>query len=327
MGFVSSGKVNKVSADGGAVVPVADVTNVSSASWGEDGSLFVRASQKLLRIPPGGGAPETLAEPREGELGLWASQALPGGKAMLFAADNPGSVDRTTINVVTLSDRRRKTLVQGGASPLYLATWNGAGHLIYVNQATLFAVPFDLRTLTTRGTAVPVVDDVAHESLVGSGQFDVSRTGTLVYRRAIGAASARTTVRWVEATGTKPLQAQAANYVDLRLSPDGKRVAVTASGDAGQHIFEFYDLLRDVLTRLTFGGSVYRSQTWSPDGRYVVFASVGNGIFQARADGASQPQPLVQSQAAQYPRSFTPDGKRLHVLRILAEADNCGRCR
>jgi serine/threonine-protein kinase len=311
VGFVSSGKVNKVSVDGGAVVPLADVTNVSSAIWGEDGSIFVRAAQKLLRIPPGGGAPETLAEPREGELGLLASQALPGGKALLFAADNPGSVDRTTINVVTLSDHQRKTLVQGGASPLYLATWNGAGHLIYVNQATLFAIPFDLRTLTTRGTAVPVVDDVAHESLVGSGEFDVSRTGTLVYRRTIGAAAARTTLRWVEATGTKePLQAQAANYVDLRLSPDGKRVAATASGDAGQYIF-VYDLERDVTTRLTFGGSVYRSPTWTPDGRYVVFASVGNGIFQARADGASQPQALVPSQTAQYPRSFTPDGKRL----------------
>jgi hypothetical protein len=47
VGFVSSGKVNKVSVDGGAVVPLADVTNVSSAIWGEDGSIFVRAAQKL----------------------------------------------------------------------------------------------------------------------------------------------------------------------------------------------------------------------------------------------------------------------------------------
>jgi serine/threonine protein kinase/dipeptidyl aminopeptidase/acylaminoacyl peptidase len=318
VGFVSNGKVNTISVDGGAVVPIAGATNVKRATWGEDGSIFVSASQKLVRIPRGGGAPETLAEPRDGELGLWPSQALPGGKALLFAADNPGSVDRTTINVITLSDRQRKTVVQGGASPWYLATGNGTGHLIYVNQATLFAIPFDLHTQTTRGTAVPVVDDVAFESLVGSGQFDVSRTGTLVYRRAIGAAAARTTLRWVEATGTKePLQAKPANYLDLRLSPEGKRVAVTAFDDTGQDIF-VYDLERDVMTRLTFGGGVYRSPTWSPDGRYVVFASVGSGIFQARADGGGQSLALVPSQTAQYPGSFTPDGKR------LAYSENAG---
>jgi Tol biopolymer transport system component len=42
-----------------------------------------------------------------------------------------------------------------------------------------------------------------------------------------------------------------------------------------------------------------------------VFYSGGNGIFQTRADGAGQPQPLTQSKAPQIPSSFTPDGKRL----------------
>ena len=39
--------------------------------------------------------------------------------------------------------------------PHYLSLSNGSGHLLYVNNATLFAVPFDLATLETRGTAVP----------------------------------------------------------------------------------------------------------------------------------------------------------------------------
>ena len=70
------------------------------------------------------------------------------------------------------------------------------------------------------------MDDVAHESLVGKGEFDVSGTGTLVYRRAMQGASALTMLRWVDATGTtEPLQAKPAQYLDLRLSPDGRRVA------------------------------------------------------------------------------------------------------
>ena len=42
-----------------------------------------------------------------------------------------------------------------------------------------------------------------------------------------------------------------------------------------------------------------------------MFAKALQGIFQARADGASQPQALTGSKTNQVPWSFTPDGKRL----------------
>ena len=64
--------------------------------------------------------------------------------------------------MVTLADGNRKTLVPGGTSPHYLATSNGAGHLIYTNKGTLFAIPFDPERLETQGTAVPILDDVAY---------------------------------------------------------------------------------------------------------------------------------------------------------------------
>ena len=40
-------------------------------------------------------------------------------------------------------------------------------------------------------------------ALVGVGQFDVSRTGTLVYRKASGGASAMMTLQWVDPTGRR----------------------------------------------------------------------------------------------------------------------------
>ena len=310
VGFLSGANANKISVDGGAAVPLGDGTGVSRASWGENGGIFTHGS-KILRIPNGGGPPETIAESRNGELSLFSPELLPGGNAVLFAADNPGAVDKTTIEVVTLADRQRKLLVSGGASPRYLSTGNAAGHLVYVNGATLFAIPFDLKTLTTRGTAVPVVDDVAHENLIGTGQFDVSGTGTLVYRRAIGGTSTQLTLQWVDGAGKRePLLVRTSVYADLSLSPDGTRVALTVIAAGGQDVW-VYDPRRDAMTRLTFGGAVYRFPRWSPDGRYVVFGSIGNGMTYARADGASQPQALTQSKILQYPGSFSPDGKRM----------------
>jgi hypothetical protein len=77
-----------------------------------------------------------------------------------------------------------------------------------------------------------------------------------------------------------------------------------------------YDPQRDAPTKLTFGGGIYDVPVWSPDGRFVVFASIGNGIFWARADGGGQPQPLTQSKTIQLPSSFPRDGKRLAYYEI-----------
>jgi len=320
VGFLSGATANKISVDGGSAVPLGDWANVNGAIWGEDGSFFISSEGTIVRIPNGGRPSETVAERRGGELQMHTPDLLPGGDAVLFAADNPGAVDKTTIDVVTLIDRQRKTVVRGGASPRYLATAKEAGHLVYVNGATLFAIAFDPKALTTRGTALPVVDDVAHEFLVGTGQFDVSRTGTLVYRRATAGASTLMTMHWVDAAARRePLLEKPSSLTDLSLSPDGTRVALTVTEGSSQDVWVF-DPRRDAMTRLTFGGATFRFPRWSPDGRHVVFASAGNGIFQARADGSSQPQALTQSKNLQYPSSFAPDGRRLAFEEITGRS-------
>ena len=48
-----------------------------------------------------------------------------------------------------------------------------------------------------------------------------------------------------------------------------------------------YDQQRDVMTRLTSDGVRRNSPVWTPNGQYIVFDSVGSGIFWTRADGAS----------------------------------------
>jgi Tol biopolymer transport system component len=327
VGFFSGNKLNKIAVEGGAVVPLGDIRAFIGGSWGEDGSIIVSeggSGRGLLRIPAAGGPPETVAALGSGELGLFFPQILPGGKAILFAAVT-SDVGKNTVEVLTLTDRHRKIVARGGASPRYLPSSNGAssgtvGHLVYLNRATMFAIPFDLDKLETRGTAVPVLDDVAYAASSGLGQFAFSGAasghGTLVYRRSSGgAASGMRTLQWVypdAGPGAKkePLRAKPGLYQGLSLSPDGKRIALTVVEGGSSDIW-VHDPQRGTMTRLTFGGAGSPWQTWSPDGRYVLFESFGKGIFQARADGAGQPQALIESKTRLVPWSFTPDGKRL----------------
>ncbi len=300
--------------EGGAVVALSDAPSAGGESWGDDGAITVESATRrgLDRIPSAGGAATLLTDVASSELYNGIPKVLPGGKAVLFTAralNQTSAAD--TVEVVTVADRRRKVLVRGGSSPQYLS-----GHLLYTNKSTLFAIGFDPDKLETRGSAVPVLDDVAFHAGTYGAQYDVSRNGTLVYRRSSGSAAAgKTTIQWVDPAGKRtPLVAKPDRYANPRLSPDGKRLALQIDEDGASNIW-VYDPQRDSMTRLTSTGG-NAAPVWSPDGRYVVFVAVGKGIFQTRSDGASQPQPLMESRNFQVPWSFTPDGKRLAFFDI-----------
>jgi serine/threonine-protein kinase len=151
-------------------------------SWGEDGTIVAALNQSsgLSRIPADGGVPTPLTElDREHGEGThrWP-QILPGGKAVLFTANKTGysGFDDASIEVMSLGDRRKKTLMRGGTYGRYVPS----GHLLYVNRGTLFAVPFDLSAVGVRGAPTPLLDQVAYNQFNGSAQFEASQTGTLV---------------------------------------------------------------------------------------------------------------------------------------------------
>jgi serine/threonine-protein kinase len=124
------------------------------------------------------------------------------------------------------------------------------------------------------------------------------------------------TLQWLDARGkTEPLRAKPGAYSNPRLSSDGNRVAMLVIEGSNRDIW-VYDQQRDAMTRLTSGGGAQRNPAWSPDGRYVFIGSVGNGIFWTRADGAGQPQPLIQIKGIDLPWSITPDGKRLAYFEV-----------
>ena len=310
--FFASGKLKKISVEGGAAVALCDAPGGRGGWWGEDGNIIAvlnSGSGVLSRISSAGGAPTAVTQLAQGEITHRWPQILPGGKAVLFTSHaSTNGFDGANIEVMSLSgdgaDHRRKILQRGGMFGRYLPGANGAGHLVYINRGTLFAVPFDPDKLEVRGTPSPVLEEVAYSAVYGSAQFEFSRNGTLIYQNGGASGGELFTVQWLDGAGkTQPLLAKADNYMYPHLSPDGTRLAVS-TGDVW-----VYEWPRDTLTRLTFGGG--QVPVWSPDGRYIVFRKLGEDMFWIRSDGAGKPQPLTQGKNQQTPYSFTPDGKRL----------------
>ncbi|MDE6793141.1 MAG: DPP IV N-terminal domain-containing protein, partial [Muribaculaceae bacterium] len=93
---------------------------------------------------------------------------------------------------------------------------------------------------------------------------------------------------------------------DVRLSPDGSKVAFVYKGD-------IYTVASSggQAARLTDGTAVEANPVWSPDGKRIAFASDRNGgedVYIMNADGSGQKR-LTFNSAPQVPHSFTRDGK------------------
>jgi Tol biopolymer transport system component len=309
VGFGVGTKLNKISIEGGAVVPITDIPyQFAGASWGKDGSIIIGqgVSKGLMRILPGGGTTAPLTELGSDELYHEYPQLLPGGKAVLFVAfPKTYDPDQATIEAFVFADRRRHALVKG-TSPHYLSS----GHLLYSKKGTLFAIPFDSERFEIRGPAVPMIDDAGYALNSSFVDVDSAADGTLVYRRDAGGREPEIRiVQLLDAAGARGTLLTGA-YAFPRISPDGKRLAIEVPL-GGTTDVRVYDQQQEAWTRLTFGGPPNITPVWSPDGRYVVFGSSRAGLSWSHSDGSGQPQLLMQTKNVQLYPSFAPDGKHL----------------
>jgi len=322
IGFFADGKLKKVGSQGGAVVTVTNTdVRVLGASWGEDQNIVVARVIGPMQSVSANGGPlrPLLTKPgtRLGEKGdathRWP-QVLPGGRAVLFTSHKiVTGFDDAAIEAVVVATGERKTVLRGGYFGRYVASGADAGYLLYIREGALFAVPFNLNSLTIRGTPTPILDDVAGDSDSGAGQFEYG-SGTLVYRSGKGP-SRKWPILWLDSSGkTETLQATPGAYYTMRFSPDGKRLAMTVDhGEKGREI-EVYDWQRGTQMRLTSTGEVTVFPVWSPDGKYIVFEASsprGYGIGLVRGDGSGTMQRLGESSSLMIPYTFTPDGRQL----------------
>ena len=308
----------KVQVNGGAPTKICDGLSSRGGWWGDDGNIvFAISDGALKRVSSEGGTPTDLAklDVAAGESSQRWPQVFPGAKAVLFTSQTkPASSQNANIDVLTLATGQRKVIRGGGTYARFLPDPIGRmGFLLYLNEGTLFAVRFDAERMEATGETVPVVDGVSEIEPTGSGQFAVSKNGTLIYlagRNRLGAFQ----VDWVNQEGKfEPLTKGMGTYRSIMLSPDGQHLAMDVIG-GGEDIW-VYETQRGTMSRVTIGGGSNSNPVWTPDGQRIAYASSrgsqGPGIYWQRADGTGEVQRLTQGNTTQVPWSWHPSGKFL----------------
>jgi predicted Ser/Thr protein kinase len=318
IGFLVQGKLKKVEAAGGPPQTLCEVPDMLvGGSWSRDGVvIFSAPNGGLFRVPRAGGAATRLTtlDEAHGEIGHVKPWFLPDGRHFLYFS-RTANPEAAGIYLATLDGPERKRLVasnQGGAyAPPAAGSQNG--HLLFLREGTLMALPLDARRFETAGEPFPLAEQVG--SRLSTGFFSVSANGVLAYRNGPAGASGSQLV-WFDRQG-KSLGAfgpPGSYFSGPTLSPDGNRVAVDQMNPAGSRNIWVLDVERGVPTRFTFDPVQDFSPAWSLNGTRLVFGSLrgtGFGIYQKDSSGPGKEELLLQSGTPKVPNSWSPDGRYL----------------
>ena len=300
LGFcTNAGDLVKVSLAGGQPLTITPDVGLIGLHWSDSGVIVGSGPQGIYAVPDVGGDPELLVED---SYARWP-EMLPGGGAVVYT--HRISIGDSEIRVADLESGEVRPLVADGTHPHYL----DSGHLVYGHDGqTLFAVPFDLESLTVTGDPVPILEPVRVYS-GGATQFAVARNGTAVY--VPGAVTEERELVVLGADGSEHiLPIEAGTLRDPRYAPDGLQIAYMN----GSEIYVFSTLTGTNI--LISGGYDARYPVWSADGSNVSFSGTGADTddwdgLRVPADRSAPPELLYNRPYSNYPQGWLADGRLL----------------
>ncbi len=313
LAFIADFTLKKASFDG-PVTAITRVNDVRGLSWADNDSIIYtpHVSQPLYQISVHGGEQLQVSNLDEGKgerTHRWP-QVLPGGKAVLFTVgtlNSPDEYEQSNREAGVLATGERRVLLHGASMARYVPT----GHLVFARGGNLFAVGFDADTLTTQASPVTVLQGVAGDQTTGMAHFSVADDGTMAYIPGGPGANMRQLV-WADRGGNfQPVKLPPAQYNDIRVSPDGSRVALLI-GSSGSGDVWVFDFGRETSTRLTFD-TVNASPLWSSDGKSIFYTAIDpagtkSTVLRKPADGSREAEVVVSLANTAYIKVIEPDG-------------------
>jgi eukaryotic-like serine/threonine-protein kinase len=334
LGFQQGQQIRKVAIAGGTPTVLVENLNVGQGAdwatpgitWGKNGAVvFAKAlGTGLSVVPDTGGEPQefTTLNAEAAEASHRLPHFLPDGSGVLFTVIRFSTVTpdwkRAQVWVKSIKTGERKLLIENAMDARYVD-----GALIFARQAKLFAVRFDLATLSVAGTPVAVLDGVTHSlygnaaiTWTGAAQFSVAENGSLFYAPGSIEPPLLSSLVWIDRSGNAtPITGMRPTlHFAARVSPDGKRIGF---GElyVNKDIWVF-DIARGTEDRATYEGQNAFS-IWSPDGARMAFRSDRTGPLRIYLTTDANARNVVDLTMGPFdvPSSWTPDGKTLLFTR------------
>jgi Tol biopolymer transport system component len=310
LGFFAASQLKRIDLNGGAPQMLADAPVPRGGTWNRDGIIVLggQAGSSLSQVAATGGPATVLTRLARGQASHRWPQFLPDGRRFLFFV--AGSPDTQGEYLGSLDGGEPTRVVATDSA----ATYAPPGYLLLVSEGTLVARRFDVARGVVSGDPLPVAHAVGVETaIIHRSAVAVSATGVLAHRSG---APGRRQLVWMDRAGTAagvllPPEDTALAYVEL--APDGRQAAVVRNVQANPDVW-LIEVARGTSSRFTFDTALDSSALWAPDGSRLVFRSNRNGhsdLFEKRANGAAEEQPLLVTPQDKAPLSWSADGRFL----------------
>jgi Tol biopolymer transport system component/predicted Ser/Thr protein kinase len=315
IGFASYEKLRTIDANGGNPVTVCDAPNYRGGSWSPNGTIIfcpISGQSGLVSVPAQGGTPTQLTEldaARKENSHRWPF-FLPDGKHFLYFARTVTTGTQSggdAVCVGSLDGKDTKILLRTSSNAVYQG-----GFIIYARGGSLVAQPFDERSLELQGDPATLAQELSFDPSTSRGMFSVSQDGILVYQTGVVQLGDHLAV--MDRSGKRLRSVgDLVEYQNVRLSPDGQRVA-SFIYDYQSHNNNIWitDLARGSRTRLTFGSSWEMYPVWSPDGGQIIYHSNPEGRFDLyvkNANGAGTEELVLHTEEDKQALDWSSDGK------------------
>ena len=285
-------------------------------AWSRNGTILLSASRRggLLQVPASGGTPvaATSLDAARGEQTHRWPQFLPDGERFLYWASTNEAEDHPAIRLGSLA---------GGPAPVLVEdTSNGilaSGQLLYLTRTEgLVSQPFDPAGGRLSGARTTLSQDVYCCMGVSLAPISASDAGDLIYLPK--PTTWNTSLGWYDRAG-KALGSlsELAPWSAARLSPNGKRIAVTLTDltpEPYRTDLWVLDLASGSRARLTFGEGDVEDPAWSPDGKRIAYLQyqAGKATIRVRsASGGAEELLLEENDIDDASLDWSPDSRTL----------------